>query len=587
LELCLWRKDERRENAVGTLFSTLDLGRAGLQVAQVQLDITGHNIASVNKPGFTRQRAELTTRVPNYLPFGALGRGPAVEGVLRIREAFLDTVYRKQLDGLGFAEVRATYFTRMEDAFLEPGDNGFATRFNNFFDALNDFANNVESLPGREAVIAEGAALASSLNDLSRRIRDLQTNANEEVRNLVTEVNSLTRRIGAMNISIRDAELNGRTANDLRDDRDLLLDELAKLVEISYRERENGEIDVLLGGDPLVTGGRVRELSVVPVTTIDPERGDLLEVRFADRNDRANITGGTLAGVINMRDVELIALDDRIDQMAGALIQRLNQIHSQGNGLVGFSGSVTTTNPFLVPSFPLNDVGLPFPVEDGSFTMTVFDSGGNVVETITVNILTTDTFVNNTKPTNIEQALDGAANVSALISPDNRLTVTAAPGFSVVFGNDSSGVLAAMGLNTFFDGTDASSIRMNSNLVNDPRLLASASSTDPLETGDNTIALLMAGLRNVGILDNDSQTVNQFYQSTITRVGVNARANSDNLNVERAFVSDFEARRQEVSGVSIDEEASNLILYQRAFEASARVITVADRLLETLVNLGR
>ena len=127
--------------ALGTLFSTLDIGRAGLSVAQVQLDITGHNIANVNREGFSRQRVNVTTRLPNFLPYGALGRGPGVDSIERLRDAFLDSVYREQVAGLGRSEVEAEYFAQIEDIFLEPSANGFSERLNLFYDALNDFSN--------------------------------------------------------------------------------------------------------------------------------------------------------------------------------------------------------------------------------------------------------------------------------------------------------------------------------------------------------------------------------------------------------------------------------------------------------------
>ena len=135
---------------MGTLFSTLDIARSGLQAAQVQMDVAGHNIANVNKEGFSRQRVSLVSRVPAYRAFGALGRGVDIRSVERIRETFLDTVFRQQAPGLGSAQVRATYFTRIEDVFQEPSDTGLGRRLNLFFDALNDFANNVEEQPVRQ-----------------------------------------------------------------------------------------------------------------------------------------------------------------------------------------------------------------------------------------------------------------------------------------------------------------------------------------------------------------------------------------------------------------------------------------------------
>lgn len=572
---------------LGTLFSALDLGRAGLQVAQVQLDVAGNNIANANKPGYSRQRVELTTRVPNFLPFGALGRGPAISGVLRIREDFLDVVYRQQLKGLGNAEVQANYFTRMEDIFQEPGENGFSARFNQFFDALNDFANGVESLPGREALLAEGEAVTGALRGAAGRINTLRTTANEEIRNLVPQVNALTSQISQLNRTIRDIELNGTRANDIRDDRDLAIDELAKLVNISYREQDNGQVEVLLGGDVLISGTRVRELKVEPVSTIDPTRGDLLEIRYVDSDTKANINSGTVYGVLNARDVELVALADQLDEIARGFIEGINNIHTQSNGLDNYTSAVSSTNMTLVAGTALTQLSPPFSISDGSFQFLTYDSSGNVLETITVPIVASGPIGGQTTGQDLVNAFNTSANLTASIGADGRLTITPAAGTSVSFANDTSGVMTALGINGFFEGTDASTIRMNSVLLENPRLIGSGYSTNPLETGDNRAALDMAGIRTAKLLEGGSQSIPEYYQALIARLGISTRTNSERLSVEQNFVNQFEARRQEVSGVSLDEEVTNLIQFQRAFEASARVITIADRMLETLLNVVR
>lgn len=572
---------------MGTLFSTLDLGRAGLQVAQVQLDVAGNNIANANKPGYSRQRVELTTRIPNILPFGALGRGPQLAGVTRLREDFLDVVYRQQVQRLGSAETQSSYFNRMEDIFQEPGENGFSERFSQFFDALSDFANAVESEPGREALLAEGAAIASALRGAAGRINSLRTTANEEVRNTVPAVNSLAETIAQLNRTIRDIEVNGTRANDIRDERDNKIDELAKIVSISYREQENGQVDILLGGDPLVTGTRVRALKVEAVTTIDPERGDLLEVRFVDRDIKANIQGGTLYGVLQTRDVNLAELDSEVDTLAAALIQSINRVHSQGNGLDNYSGPVFSTNMNLVAGTALTQQNPPFNFGNGNFQIRVYDSSGNVVESVTVPIVATGPLAGQTRPQDIVNAINASTNLSASVSSGGVLTISPGLGFSMSFANDTSGVLAALGINGFFTGTDASTIAVNTVLQDNPRLISSGYSADVLETGDNRAAIAMAALRNTDVVSNNSQSILEYYEGTIARLGIDTRANGERLQVEQAFVEQFDARRQEVSGVNLDEEVTSLLQFQRAFEASARLITVADRMLETLLGVVR
>ncbi len=564
---------------MGTLFSSLDIARAGLSVAQIQLDITGHNIANVNREGFSRQRVELTTRIPNFTPYGAVGRGPAVDEINRLRDTFLDQVFREQVPNLGMATTRAQYYGRIEDIFLEPTENGFSNRLNIFFDALNDFANNTEELPVREALIAEAESMATSLAQVDRQLHTIRTGANEEVRNLIPEINSLAERIAESNRVIFNAELSGRAANDLRDERDVLLDDLAELVNITYRERSGGFVDVQIGGEEFITGTTVRALITEVEPTIDPSRPDLLAVRFSDDNQDVDITTGELAGTIDIRDVELREIEERLDELARALIGALNSIHSQGNGLNNLSVPLATSNAVGDTAAALDTQGLVFDIVNGAFDIAVYDAAGTVIETINVAVDPAATSLQD-----IADAINGSANMTAAIT-SGLLTVTPAAGTTYVFANDTSGVLAAVGMNSFFTGIDAGTIAVSEHIAADPRLISSSYSLDALETGDNQAALDLAAIRNADILSNNSQTANEYYEATIVTIGINAQSNAQLLEVERAFVEDFESRRQEVAGVNLDEEVTNLIVVQRAFEASARVISVTDRMLETLVNL--
>lgn len=572
---------------MGTLFSALDIGRAGLGVAQVQLDVTGHNIANVNKVGFSRQRVELTTRLPNVKSYGSLGRGPAIEGVVRIRDQFLDEVYRQQVPGLGNTALQAGYFARMEDIFNEPGDAGFSDSLNAFFDSMNDFANNVESLPVRVATLAQADAVAASFRDVNQRLVSLRTNANEEVRNLAPQINSLGDRIAKLNGSISKAEVNGRTANDLRDDRDVLLDQLARIVNIRTNERDDGQIDVFLGGDTFVTAKTVREIEAVPSATINPDVPGLLQVQYVGTGLPVHVTNGELFGALQMRDVEVPKLLNEIDTLAARFIEGINSIHSQGNGLSPISGTLRSTNLVDDPFIELTGQDLPFPIQDGSFDVVIYNSAGNIVQTITLPIRATGPASLQTDLTSLELNFTAIPNLTGSQTPEGELTITAAPGFSFSFANDTSGVLTALGLNGLFTGSDAGSIDVSAHLEDHPEWLSSAFSTDALDTGDNTAALAMAAVRDAKIFTGNTQTVNDFFEATIAGLGINSAANLDRLDVEEAFVQDFDLRRQEVFGVNLDEEVTMLIQFQRAFEAAARLITVTDNMLGTLVNLIR
>jgi flagellar hook-associated protein 1 len=565
---------------LGTLFSTLAIARSGLQVAQIQTDITGHNIANVNKEGFSRQRVQLLSPTPNVFPFGQIGRGVMVGGIDRIRDAFLDGVFRNQVPGLGSAEVQAQYFSQLQDLFLEPSGIGFGTRLDTFFDALGTYSNNVESLPVREALLAESSALAGSFNEISRRLFDMRTASNEQVKILVPQINSLGERIVDMNVQIRQAELNGTTANDLRDDRDVLLDELAKLVNITSRERENGEVEVLIGSTQFVSGNFFNEVEAVSNPALDPDRTDLVQLQTVEFGEVISITDGEVFGAINVRDTVIPELDARLDTLAGTLIQQINAIQSAGRGLSNRSGTITSTNPTTDAVTALGAAGLPFAVTPGTFDVVVYDAAG-VPTTTTITITATTTL------TDLAADLGAIADFSASVVGTDTLSLGTSPPFTFSFQNDTSGVLAALGVNSFFTGSDASDMAISSELTSDPTLIASGFNTDPLATGDNTAALAMAALRDLVVLDANTSTMNDFYEATIVQLGVDTRTNLDRLEVEMAFVDDFNRRRQEISGVNLDEEVTNLIQFQRAFEGSARVITIVDRMLETLVNIIR
>jgi flagellar hook-associated protein 1 FlgK len=564
---------------VGTLFSALDIARSGLQAAQVQMDVAGHNIANVNKEGFSRQRVSLTARYPNYRTFGALGRGVQIANIERVREAFLDTVFRQQAPKEGSAQVRATYFTRIEDIFQEPSDSGLATRLNDFFDAVSDFANNVEEQPVRLSVVTEAGSLAGTLRQVNERLELLRTNTNEEARNLVPEINSLAERIAELNLHIRDTELGAITSNDMRDERDSLLDELAGLINITVRERPDGQVDVLIAGDTLVNGANTRQLAAVRNPALDPERSDLVEIRFADNDLPVTIRSGEIYGALSIRDGELVELGGRIDTLAATIIEQVNRIQSQGSGLANLSGTITSTNLVSDAGTALGAAGLPFAITPGTFDVVVYDAAGNATtNTVTVTDATT--------LESLAADLNAIPDFSAAVAADGQtLELGAASSFTFSFSNDTSGALVALGINGLFTGHDASTIGVNPALDADPSLLTSGFSLDVLETGDNAAALAMADVRNMLVLENDSATINDYYESTIVEVGVFSRANQDTLDVERAFVEDFRSRREEVSGVSLDEEVTNILQFQRAFEASARVITTVDRMLETLLTM--
>lgn len=567
---------------MGTLFSALDIARSGLQVSQVMLDTAGHNIANASNVGFSRQRVELVTRSPIDLTFGKIGRGVTVGLITRLRDPILDLSFRDQVQALGNAQVQADFFRQIEDIFLEPTGTGMSGRISVFFDALNEFASNVESIPVRQSVLNEAAALAETFNETFRQLDNIRTRANQEVIGQVPQINALGAQVAELNDRIVRAEVDGNPANDLRDQRDRVLDELAGLINIFTRERENGQIDVLISGDEFVTGDRFREIEAVINPALDPNRNDLVELRFVYNGQLVDVQGGEVFGALVQRDTEIPDVIDQVNTLAAKFIEEFNRIHSQGNGLSNLSGTITSTNAAVDGITAIDAAGLPFPITAGTFDVNVYDALGNITATATVTITPGVTTLND-----IAAALSGfSADLSATVNVDGTLSVTATAGNTFGFSSDSSGALGSLGLNTLFTGSDARTMGVNSLIANDPTLLASGFSLDLLETGDNEAALALADLQNGLFFSGGTSSMTDFYEGIIVQVGIGARTNADTLAVEEQLVDTFSRRRQEISGVSIDEEVTFLLQFERAFEASARVVTTADRMLESLLTMA-
>lgn len=561
---------------MGTLLGTLNVATSGLQVAQVQLDTAGHNIANVNTEGYSRQRVDAVASPADERTYGTVGRGVMVKTVERLRETFLDTVYRAEVSDLSASDVRASYYDSIQNLFDEPAEGGFGTNITDFFDALDDFANSVEDQSVRTAVITQAQTLSSSFNQLSEQLYALRTNANEEVINTVPDVNSLAEQIAALNVTIRNSEVGGVTANDLRDQRDQLLDQLSKDINIQFAEQENGQVDVSIGGESFITGGSYREIAAVRDTSIDSTRQDLVTVRFVDNGNAVDIQGGSLYGNLQARDVDLLKAADRVNTMASTIIEEINKIQSTGNGLDNLSGTISATNAVTSASATLGTAGLPFDVANGSFDVVGYDSSGTAT---TTTISVTDS----TTLDSLAADLNAVGNFSASVS-NGVLSLGASSGYTYSFANDTSGALTALGINGLFTGHDAATMGVNSAIEDNPNLLTSTYSTDTLNTGDNTAALALAGLRSEKVLENGTATISNYYETTIVRVGTDAKANQQMNDVQQAFVDDFESRRQQVSGVSVDEEVTNMMLFQRAYEASARVISVVNSMFDALFN---
>jgi len=567
---------------VGNLFSALDIAVSGLQSHQVAIQTTGHNVANVDTDGYSRQRAELVSRWPENTSFGPLGRGVTVDSIFRLRDPFLDGVFQNETQSYMELSVERDLLLRIEGIFQEPGEASLNALIDNFFASIQALANYPEEQPLRASMVAAASVLADALNEIDTRLEQVRTDANGEIITRVSEVNNLTEQIAELNFNIVRAEAGGNAANDFRDQRTVLLDQLAELVDIYTVEMSDGAVAVLVGGEALVTGRYATELTTQVNPALDPERDDFVEVVIAATGRVVNISGGRFKGLLDVRDSIVPEVTTRINHIARRLIFEINMVHSEGIGLSGYT-SMVSDNAVVDPNVDLDCPGLlTFTPEDGSFELSVRDTLGNVVTSVIQVDL--DQIGADDGLIDLAANIDSVANISAVVTADNRLRITADPTYSFVFSNDTSNVLASLGLNAFFTGSDASDIAVSSVIVNDPGKIAASLSTDPRDTGDNRNALAMAALQDAPLLASRTTTFNDYYEQTIASLGVLTQRTTDQTDMADNFRRHIDQRREEVAGVNLDEEVANLTRFQRGYEASARVFAVIDELLDTLIN---
>ncbi|MCA9098415.1 MAG: flagellar hook-associated protein FlgK, partial [Planctomycetaceae bacterium] len=271
-----------------------------------------------------------------------------------------------------------------------------------------------------------------------------------------------------------------------------------------------------------------------------------------------------------------------LDTFTSHFIQLFNSIHTQGEGLQGFT-DVTGTYAVDDVNQPLSNAGLAFPPQHGSFEVKVKNLQTGLIETQTINIdLDGIDPTNDTSLDDLKTLLNGVGNITATITADRKLKLTAADGYEISFANDTSNVLAGLGLNTFFTGTDSSNIAVNSVVSGNPNFFATGRGGGPAD-GSNAVELAQffdqaqTGLGNLSL--------NQYYINTVSTVAqesASEQAISDGFATYRDSLS---SQRAQYTGVSLDEEAINVMQLQRAYQATARMITTADELFNILLNI--
>jgi flagellar hook-associated protein 1 FlgK len=582
-----------------TLFGIFDTGARALFASQVGLNTTGHNIANANTEGFSRQRVTFTTTDPLILPIGALSTGVQVQSIARLRDEFLDFQIRAQSSNSGYLDENEDIFGQLQVILQDPlnpiaelleespTEAGINALFKRFFSAFQELASNPESVGVRAAVRETAITLARGLNVIDSSLEDFVDGLDLQIEVVVEQVNSILSRIAQLNEEIVRIEVGEkRIANDARDARDKLLTELAELVPVSTSEQPNGSIDVRVLSSTVVTGNRVAPFEAV-LDPFNPDaRFQIINSIERSRVLTADFTTGKLGALLQARDTLVPDLISKIDGLAETLIREVNNVHSESIGLVTFTDLIGTTQ-VSDPLAALETQNLDFPPQSGEFVLRVTDADGVVQNLFTVTFdPSVDTLTDLAARIDAIDGLagPGAGSISAEVTLDGELRITSNGGFEFTFQGDTSNILAALGMNNFFSGNDAGSIRVSDFILEpDIGLLRIAASATGAE-GDNGGALAIASLESDLIADGNSATLGDAYRRIIAELGVQAQRNATLAGNSQAILDDLKNRQEAVAGVSLDEESVNLIRFQQAFNSAARFITTLDSLIDRVVN---
>lgn len=563
---------------MSSLFGILSVARSALQASQLAIQTATNNVANAGTPGYSRQRVDLNESLPENLPVGQVGTGVTVNGIRRYRNEFFDRQFAQAQQALGERQAQQSTLEQIEAILNDPSDQGLQASLSRFFSSLHDLASYPGDLTTRRAVLEQGRILAGDLNRLNSNIVSLKRNIESELQSRVAEANTLLGRIATLNGQIQAVTVAGGSPNALLDQRDQALDGLANLVNITRTPQTDGTVHVSLtgGGGMLVNATTAATLGVQLSATSDDYQLTLGGTVVTPR-------GGKITGLLNSRNDPndyVKYAQGQLDALAAALIERMNRLQAAGSGTVGV-GSAATTNAASDPAVALGSAGLPFALTvPGSVKVFVYDAAGVVTGSGTVNVAAATTL------NDVAAQLGAVAGLNAAVA-GGTLTVSAAAGSTFRFADDTSNLMAALGLNGFFTGTNAATIAVNAALDTDPRLL-STGAPDPVTgvvaPGDNSTTLAMARLRETAILAGGTATPHDFYAATIGVVGARTAAMNRQVESQDLVARTIQNQRDQVAGVSLNEEMTELIRFQHSFEAAARMIRAVDDMLDTVVN---
>ena len=524
---------------MASTFFGLTIAYSGLQAANTSLNVSGHNISNINTDGYTKQQAEKTAAdaIRTYNTYGTLGGGVTVTQIKQLRDSYYDVKYRNNMANYGQFSVKQNYMSQIEDYLNEVNLKGYTAEYNNFFAAVNQLTLTPGDASAKNQLINNAKSMADYFNTLNNNLRNVQADANNEIKDAVQQINALAKNIAALNRQINQIEANAGNANDLRDKRNAMVDELSSIVNIDVTEIELGnnltDYQVRVNGQTLVTSYGYNTLEVVAREDKRnaSDAAGLYDIQWASGqvfDIYSDSLGGELKGLIDIRDGNngtIEQLSGRKDLGGNEILETVakNNENTYYKGVPYFQAQL---NEYIqIFSDAVNQI------------MTGMSYNGDTGKYDKVN----DTYTS-----------DGLKKGIPLFS-----------------------------VHTEGMPMSANNITVNSELLENPELLAIKTSKSTGEA-DAQVMEQLVKLQTATIFDGG--TSGYFLESIVSDMSIDAqKANNLHANYNNLKTS-IHNQRLSIMGVDTDEEAMDLVKFQQAYNLNSKMMSVMNQIYDKLIN---
>ena len=612
------------------IFDSLHTGYSGLKTTQSGINTTSHNISNANTEGYSKQRISQRVNAPIHNIPGDVGAGVHVDSISRSHDAFVYGRLKSSSSNLSYSQKMETTLQEITTYAPDLDNLGIAKDIKDFFSSWSDVAQNPSDDSQKVVLVRSMESLTQNLNEGSSRLHGLQERLNEEFTGGIEKVNRIASEIVTVNKNINKIEsTNSATANanDLRDQRDRLELELSKMLNI---EVSKGRIQKDAGSTANRTDMgvdyniNVGGFNLVDGTTFHPLRAEdgvnntkMNSAYYMDANQkRVDVTGfikgGELGAVLDLRgdnidsntgratNSKIQKYIDDLDTFANTFRQAVNSVYATNAqerivtdnlGAIGESGSVVDFEG----------------IKEGSFDIKIYDNNGNQVlsRSITIDDRTTLSKYSDgsTNPNSIVEQInankddnldnDGTNDLDDLFRADIvngklRINSLTEGNYTIAIEDNGTNFAGATGVNKLFEGDSAANMTLSREILNNPSNIVGNKA--PID-GNSDLANQMVALQYENLSFNSpdgvetKQGIEEFYRYSSSRVAADAHQASINKDAAELLNKTVNDEFKSVSGVDMDEELVNLMKYQTAYQANAKVITAIDQMINTLLGM--